>query len=314
MKKIILFSFMLVFSTICFSQSKEKLELNSKTNKVKRFSFTLSAGLGARVPMSDSYYNLWKDLAIGDAKISVSDYGLKGYISGNWSDYFFTSLRTDFDFLISKNLSIGFSAYPDKYKKTFTEDGETDNWTGDGSNGLEDHWELKRKLRIATYNFGPNIKFRIPFNDRELSLSYLYGLSYLWRSSYELSYYNQLTGSGEKGFLGLRFVSDGNLTKLRYTGSNSFHKIELGITGLESKEGNGSVTLKIGYQFLKMDNIRYKVLKYNKEYYYEATGYFHTGEFKEYQVGDSDNIYIDNNKFNLDLSCFYITLLYSWHW
>ena len=284
----------------------------SQTNKIKRFNYKLNVALGARVPLNDSYINLWKYF-VGNEKFSLPDDGLYKQISEDWTDYFFSFLGTDFDFIISENLSIGLFAYPDKYKKTLTKKGQTNNWTGEGSGALESKWELKRKLRIATYNFGPDIKFKILYNDFELSLSYLYGLSYLWRSSYEFSYSNGLTGTGERGFLGLFFVSDGNIAKLRFTGSSDFHRVELGINRFESKGGNGSTTLKIGYQFLKMDNIKYKVLKYNREYYYEAGGYFNTGELAEYQVGDSGDIYIDNNKFNIDLSCFYITLLYSWH-
>lgn len=281
----------------------------SQTDKTKRISYSLYLGLGARVPMSASYYNLWKDLAIGDVNYQLSD-GWAHYISANWADYDFTYLRTDIDFLISKNLSIGIFAFPDKYKKVFTNKGKTDNWTGDGSNGLEDHWELKRKLRITTYNFGSDIKLKVQFNGWELSLSYLYGLSYLWRSSYNYSYQNQETGTGDD-FLGLIFISNGNLTKLRFTGSSDFHRVELDIKRLKSKE---SAILKIGYQYLKMNNVKYKVLKYNDVFHNEVTSYFSTAVFDEYNIGDSDYIYIDNNKFNLDLSCFYITLIWGLHW
>ena len=88
----------------------------SQTNKTKRISYSLYFGLGARVPMSDSYFNLWDDLAIGSVPYELSD-GWTKYISANWGDHDFTYLRADFDLLISKNLSIGLFAYPDKHKK-----------------------------------------------------------------------------------------------------------------------------------------------------------------------------------------------------
>lgn len=289
------------------SFSTDSIPAFSEPNQIKRVSFNLYFGLGGRVPLSDSYYNLWKDLAIGDANFEASD-GLAKYISANWPDYFFSFLRADLDFLISEHLSIGIFAYPDKYKKTISFSDETDNWTGNGSNGLEDHWELSRRLRIATYNFGPNIKFKVPFNNWELNMSYLYGWSYLWRSSFEFSYYNQQTGTGEKGFLGLVFASDGNLTKLRYNGNSDFHRVELGITRYYPEKKGGSVTMKVGYQFLQMDNISYEVLKYGSEDFSEASRYFDTRGSKEYQVGDGGDIYIDNDKFNLDLRSFYISL------
>jgi hypothetical protein len=279
----------------------------STTDPVKRFKLNLYLGIGGRIPLSASYYNLWKDLAIGDEKFEASD-GWGKAISANWPDYFFSYLRLDFDYLISRNLSIGLFAYPDKYKKTLKFSDKTDNWTGNGSNGLEDHWELNRRLRMATYNFGPDIKLKTPIKNWELSLSYLYGWSYLLRSSYEFSYYNQLTGTGEKGFLGLLYTSDGNLTKLRYEGNSNFHRIELGFTKFLSEKSDGTLTLKIGCQLLKMDNLSYEVLKYDSEVIDEARSYFYIGEYRAYQVGDSGAIYIDNELFNLDLNSFYISL------
>jgi len=296
--------FILVFTSTIFTFSQ--------TDKTKRISFSLYAGYGARLPMSDSYYNLWNDVAIGDVEYDTSD-GWARHISANWGDYDFSFLRTDVDFLLSKNLSIGLFAFPDKHKKLLTDEGETDNWTGDDSNGLEDHWKLRRKLRIATYNFGPDIKLKVPFNNLELSVSYLYGWSYLLRSAFEFSYHNQLTGTGEKGFLGLIYAQDGNLTKLRYNGSNDFHRLEIGITRLLPEKTPTSLTLKAGYQFLNMDNIKYEVLKYGSETIEEASGFFDIGDYREYQVGDNGDIYIDDEKFTLDLSSFYISLSMGWH-
>jgi hypothetical protein len=281
-----------------------------QTDKKERLSFNLSFGLGGRVPISDSYYALWKDLAIGDVQYKASD-GLPNYFAGNWPDYFFYFIRADLDFLVSRNLSIGLFAYPDKYKKTLTLEDKTNNWIGDGSNGLEDHWKLRRKLRIATYNFGPDIKFKVPFNNWELSISYMYGWSYLLRSSFEFSYFNQETGTGDKGYLGLLYVLDGNITKLRYSGSSNFQRVELGITKIKSEDLSSSVTLKVGYQFYKMDNIRYKVLKFDNDVYYEAIAYFYVDELREYQVGEIDNIYINENRFNLDLGSFYLSLVFD---